>query len=236
MCCTCCQLPEWYWTAICSWSLPPPPPYIIHINEISATYRISPWYQSAILSADPQAYNLKSNSDSVPTIQIDLASPQSPDSASTIDEFTRASKQQQEEDQGLMMKPPAGPRGANQSGEADGSREQQKLMRCLSDPGPSADEDEDEPFLPWLSGVRPGSDRINSRTRQKIKGITSLLFSVNSKLVPKNKPELQIVYTPDRGEVIVIVQCLLDRIIMAAAVMAEQIRTHNLRYSGRTMH
>ncbi|XP_056901783.1 Na(+)/H(+) exchanger beta isoform X2 [Takifugu flavidus] len=97
---------------------------------------------------DPQAYNLKSNSDSVPTIQIDLASPQSPDSASTIDEFTRASKQQQEEDQGLMMKPPAGPRGAGQSGEADGSREQQKLMRCLSDPGPSADEDEDEPFLP----------------------------------------------------------------------------------------
>uniref|UniRef100_A0A674N583 Sodium/hydrogen exchanger n=1 Tax=Takifugu rubripes TaxID=31033 RepID=A0A674N583_TAKRU len=97
----------------------------------------SPTLSRARLASDPQAYNLKSNSDSVPTIQVDLASPQSPDSASTIDEFTRASKQQQEEDQGLMMKPPAGPRGAGQSGEADGSREQQKLMRCLSDPGPS---------------------------------------------------------------------------------------------------
>lgn len=103
-----------------------------------------------MLSADPQAYNVKSNSDSVPTIQIDLASPQSPDSVDAIDEFARASKQQQQQevDQGLMMKPPAAPRGADKSGEADASREQQKLMRCLSDPGPSADEDEDEPFLP----------------------------------------------------------------------------------------
>lgn len=185
-----CQLPEWYWSLL--WLqyvvdlCPPPPPYIIHMNEISDTYQISPWYHSAVLSADPQAYNLKSNSDRVPTIQIDLASPQSPDSASTIDEFTHASKQQ-EEDQGLMMKPPAGPRGTNQSGEADGSREQQKLMRCLSDPGPSADEDEDEPFLPWSSeAFKSGSGRVNNRTRKKIKGgITSRLCSINSKLVPK---------------------------------------------------
>ncbi|XP_041797548.1 Na(+)/H(+) exchanger beta isoform X1 [Chelmon rostratus] len=100
---------------------------------------------------DPQAYSMKPASDSVPTIQVDLASPQSPDSVNLMDEFRRAGQQQQqqqEEDQGLMMKPPSGQSGPNKPGEADGPREQQKLMRCLSDPGPSADEDEDEPFLP----------------------------------------------------------------------------------------
>lgn len=83
----------------------------------------------------------------MPTIQVDLASPQSPDSVNMTDEFTRASQQQQqqEEDQGLMMKPPSGP--PKRSGDADRSREQ-KLTRCSSDPGPSADEEEDDPFLP----------------------------------------------------------------------------------------
>lgn len=88
-------------------------------------------------------------SDSVPTIQVDLASPQSPDSVNLMDEFTHAGQQEQQgEDHGLMMKPPSGPSAANKPGEADRSKEQQRLMRCLSDPGPSADEDEDEPFLP----------------------------------------------------------------------------------------
>lgn len=79
-----------------------------------------------------------------------MASPQSPDSVNLMDEFERAGQQQQQqqEDRGLMMKPPSGPSGPNKPGEADEPREQQKLMRCLSDPGPSADEDEDEPFLP----------------------------------------------------------------------------------------
>ncbi|XP_059194268.1 sodium/hydrogen exchanger 1 isoform X2 [Centropristis striata] len=115
----------------------------------------SPTMCRARLASDPQAY-MKQVSDSVPTIQVDLASPQSPDSVNVMDEFRRAGKQpqqqqqQQEEDQGLMMKPPSGASGANKPGEADEGREQQKLMRCLSDPGPSAeeDEDEDEPFLP----------------------------------------------------------------------------------------
>lgn len=95
---------------------------------------------------------MKPDSDSVPTIQVDLASPQSPDSVNMMDEFARgarrarggANTQEDEEGAGLMMKPPA----AAAAGEADRSRDQQKLMRCLSDPGPSADEDEDEPFLP----------------------------------------------------------------------------------------
>ncbi|TKS82438.1 Sodium/hydrogen exchanger 1 APNH [Collichthys lucidus] len=105
----------------------------------------SPTMRRARLASDPQAYNMKQQSDSVPTIQVDLASPQSPDSVNLMDEFRQAKQQQQEDDeQGLMMKPPSGP---HKPGEAGEPREQ-KLMRCLSDPGPSADEEEDEPFLP----------------------------------------------------------------------------------------
>uniref|UniRef100_A0A672HR57 Sodium/hydrogen exchanger n=1 Tax=Salarias fasciatus TaxID=181472 RepID=A0A672HR57_SALFA len=76
-----------------------------------------------VSSVDPQAYSVKPAADNVPTIQVDLASPQSPDSVNLLDEFRRP-------------------------GGADDARDQQKLMRCLSDPGPSADEEEDEPFLP----------------------------------------------------------------------------------------
>ncbi|XP_010736458.1 sodium/hydrogen exchanger 1 isoform X2 [Larimichthys crocea] len=103
----------------------------------------SPTMRRARLASDPQAYNMKPQSDSVPTIQVDLASPQSPDSVNLMDEFRKA-KQQEDDEQGLMMKPPSGP---NKPGEAGEPREQ-KLIRCLSDPGPSADEEEDEPFLP----------------------------------------------------------------------------------------
>lgn len=83
-----------------------------------------------------------------------------------------------------------------------------------------------------LDLAESGSDRVNIRPRKKFKGGITSLFKIGS----KNKPELQILYTPDEGEVIIIVQCISDRIITAAAVMAEQIRTHNQRYSGRTMH
>ncbi|KAF7655942.1 hypothetical protein LDENG_00048130 [Lucifuga dentata] len=113
----------------------------------------SPTMCRARLASDPQAYSMKPASDSVPTIQVDLASPQSPDAVNMMDEFRQASQQQrqkeeEEEDRGLMMKPPSGPSRPSKPGEAEGSRDQQKLMRCLSDPGPSADEEEDEPFLP----------------------------------------------------------------------------------------
>ncbi|XP_074509143.1 sodium/hydrogen exchanger 1 isoform X2 [Sebastes fasciatus] len=109
----------------------------------------SPTMCRARLASDPQAYSMKPSSDSVPTIQVDLASPQSPDSVNLMDEFRRAGqKQDEEEDRGLMMKPPSGPGGPHKPGKADGGGEPQKLTRCLSDPGPSADEEEDEPFLP----------------------------------------------------------------------------------------
>lgn len=89
---------------------------------------------------------MKSMAGKVPIIKVDLASPQSPDSVNVMDEFRPAD--QMDEDPGLMMKPPPGPTGPKKSGEADEAREQQKLTRCLSDPGPTAEEDEDEPFLP----------------------------------------------------------------------------------------
>ncbi|XP_028280465.1 Na(+)/H(+) exchanger beta [Parambassis ranga] len=110
----------------------------------------SPTMCRARLASDPQTYSMKPGSDNMPSIQVDLASPQSPDSVNMLDEFKLANQQrrQEEEDQGLMMKPPSSTGGHNKSGEEDGGRDQQKLMRCLSDPGPSADEDEDEPFLP----------------------------------------------------------------------------------------
>ncbi|TDH11419.1 hypothetical protein EPR50_G00061410 [Perca flavescens] len=107
----------------------------------------SPTMCRARLASDPQSYSSKPAMDRVPTIQVDLASPQSPDSVNLMDEFRRVD--QQEEDQGLTMKAPSGQSGPNRPGEADRGREQQKLTRCLSDPGPSADEEEEEePFLP----------------------------------------------------------------------------------------
>uniref|UniRef100_UPI003AAC92DC Na(+)/H(+) exchanger beta isoform X1 n=1 Tax=Centroberyx gerrardi TaxID=166262 RepID=UPI003AAC92DC len=111
----------------------------------------SPTISRARLASDPQAYSVKPMSDSVPTIQVDLASPQSPDSVNLMDEFRRAGQHQHQdddEDRGLMMKPPSEGRRPNKPGEAEGAKDQQRLVRCLSDPGPSADEDEDEPFLP----------------------------------------------------------------------------------------
>ncbi|KAM4600498.1 LOW QUALITY PROTEIN: sodium/hydrogen exchanger 1 [Polymixia lowei] len=109
--------------------------------------------KEAKISPDPQAYSMKPMSDSVPTIQVDLASPQSPDSINLMDEFRRAGQRhrhESEEDRGLMMKPPStAERRAAKQGEAEGGKDQHRLMRCLSDPGPSADEEEeDEPFLP----------------------------------------------------------------------------------------
>uniref|UniRef100_A0A665TY86 Sodium/hydrogen exchanger n=1 Tax=Echeneis naucrates TaxID=173247 RepID=A0A665TY86_ECHNA len=104
----------------------------------------SPTMSRARLASDPQAFSVKPDSDSVPIIQVDLASPQSPDTVNVMDEFRRAD---QEENQGLMMRCPRGPSEPKKSEDTEGARDQQKLMRCLSDPGPSADEDEDEPFL-----------------------------------------------------------------------------------------
>ncbi|KAG7276048.1 hypothetical protein CRUP_038504 [Coryphaenoides rupestris] len=78
-------------------------------------------------------------SDSVPTIQVDLASPQSPDSINMLDELKRADhppghrrQAEEDEDQGLMMRPrpSAGTRGADGTGDGAPSAKEQRLMRC----------------------------------------------------------------------------------------------------------
>lgn len=105
--------------------------------------------------ADPNAfYNIKASSDGVPTIQVDLASPQSPDSVNMLNEFSKRGATDQglgqregadrDEDQGLMMKSA----GKGEKGEEEGGNKNPGLMRCLSDPGPSNEDEEDEPFLP----------------------------------------------------------------------------------------
>lgn len=105
----------------------------------------SPTIRRARLASDPQAYSMKEASDKIPTIHVDLASPESPDSVNLLDEFRRV----EQDDRGLMMTTHQSERsGINKPDDKDRARDQQKLMRCLSDPGPSADEEEDEPFLP----------------------------------------------------------------------------------------
>uniref|UniRef100_A0A8C9T870 Sodium/hydrogen exchanger n=1 Tax=Scleropages formosus TaxID=113540 RepID=A0A8C9T870_SCLFO len=106
----------------------------------------SPTLSRARLASDPQAYSSKPTSDDLPTIKVDLASPQSPDSVNLVNEFQKAATQNDpDDDGGLVMKVPFADKD---QGEQDNKKEQQRLMRCLSDPGPGGDEEEDEPFLP----------------------------------------------------------------------------------------
>ncbi|XP_036394296.1 sodium/hydrogen exchanger 1 isoform X2 [Megalops cyprinoides] len=110
----------------------------------------SPTMSRARLASDPQAYSSKPGSDNLPTIKVDLASPQSPDSVNLVDELSKRAGQGEEpdEDGGLVMKVPSSASGKDTKEDQNGAKDQQRLMRCLSDPGPSADEEEeDEPFL-----------------------------------------------------------------------------------------
>lgn len=139
-----------------------------------------------VLPADPQSYNVRPTSDSVPTIQVDLASPESPDTFNVVNDFQQGGKHRKEEDPGLMMKPPSS--GPNKSGDKDEAREQ-KLTRCLSDPGPGAeeDEDEDEPFLPW-DGDQTRSDHMSAFTVQSGEGCVEVISLVQKpKYKIKNK-------------------------------------------------
>ncbi|XP_064153079.1 sodium/hydrogen exchanger 1 [Anguilla rostrata] len=111
----------------------------------------SPTMNRSRLASDPQSYSSKplKASEDVPTIQVDLASPQSPDSLKLEDELAKkAGRKDPPEDRGLVMKVPSSSSGPKKDEDQNGGKDQ-RLMRCLSDPGPSADEeDEDEPFLP----------------------------------------------------------------------------------------
>uniref|UniRef100_A0AAY4AFZ9 Sodium/hydrogen exchanger n=1 Tax=Denticeps clupeoides TaxID=299321 RepID=A0AAY4AFZ9_9TELE len=110
----------------------------------------SPTMARARLASEFQPLYIKPKSDSIPTIQVDLASPQSPDSVNMVDEFNKPSKPTEaEEEEGLMMKAPSSSADQKErKRDKEDGVEQQRLARCLSDPGPSAEDDEDEPFLP----------------------------------------------------------------------------------------
>ncbi|RXN16452.1 sodium hydrogen exchanger 1-like protein [Labeo rohita] len=114
----------------------------------------SPTIARARLASDPQAWGIKSMTESIPTIKVDLASPQSPESVNVVDEFGKKGSQpkvSEEDEAGLTMKvpSPAKQRKDKKPDEDDDKEPQQRLMRCLSDPGPAPEEeDEDEPFLP----------------------------------------------------------------------------------------
>ncbi|XP_060756306.1 sodium/hydrogen exchanger 1 [Neoarius graeffei] len=111
----------------------------------------SPTIARSRLASDPQAWNVKptvGNRD-IPSIKVDLASPQSPDSITTLDEFDKAKEQDSaEEEEGLVMRRRKGDRTGEQTEQEDAK--EQRLLRCLSDPGPAIneeEEEEDEPFL-----------------------------------------------------------------------------------------
>ncbi|CAM4696701.1 unnamed protein product [Leuciscus chuanchicus] len=112
----------------------------------------SPTITRARLASDPQAWGIKAGTESIPTIKVDLASPQTPESGNMRDGFGSKASQPKEskEDGGLVMKAPSlAKESKDKMAYEDDDKEPQRLMRCLSDPGPAADEeDEDEPFLP----------------------------------------------------------------------------------------
>lgn len=97
---------------------------------------------------DPQSWSKPSLAvKDIPAIRVDLASPQSPDSVVVTDEFGRTVKRDSSEpgddEEGIFMK--------SRHEEKEEQDKDPRLIRCLSDPGPAGN-DEDEPFLSWGGG------------------------------------------------------------------------------------
>ncbi|XP_032083982.1 sodium/hydrogen exchanger 1 [Thamnophis elegans] len=122
------------------------------------THKIdSPTMSRARIGSDPLAYDPKPDSDNVPTITIDPASPQSPESVDLVNETLKGmnhlppSPEEDEDEEGLIMKvkesSSPGTDDVFTPGTGD-SPSNQRIMRCLSDPGPRPDPEEGEPFIP----------------------------------------------------------------------------------------
>uniref|UniRef100_A0A8C6VPN9 Sodium/hydrogen exchanger n=1 Tax=Naja naja TaxID=35670 RepID=A0A8C6VPN9_NAJNA len=117
----------------------------------------SPTMSRARIGSDPLAYDPKPDSENVPIITIDPASPQSPESVDLVNETLKGmnhlppSPEEDEDEEGLIMKvkepPSPGTDDVFTPGTGD-SPSNQRIMRCLSDPGPRPDPDEGEPFIP----------------------------------------------------------------------------------------
>nr|DBA33742.1 TPA: hypothetical protein GDO54_001381 [Pyxicephalus adspersus] len=100
----------------------------------------SPTLTRARVGSDPLAYEPKADSENVPVITIDPASPESVD---IVDET-----QEEDEDEGgitIVAPEPPSP-GADDVFGTNDSPNTQRLQRCLSDPGPQPEEN--QPFLP----------------------------------------------------------------------------------------
>nr|XP_060640508.1 sodium/hydrogen exchanger 1 isoform X1 [Anolis sagrei ordinatus] len=117
----------------------------------------SPTMSRARIGSDPLAYDPKPGSENLPIITIDPASPQSPESVDLVNEALKGmnrlppSPEEDEDETGLVMraKEPSSP-GTDDvftPGTGD-SPSNQRIMRCLSDPGPRPDPEEGEPFIP----------------------------------------------------------------------------------------
>ncbi|XP_039190172.1 sodium/hydrogen exchanger 1 isoform X1 [Crotalus tigris] len=117
----------------------------------------SPTMSRARIGSDPLAYDPKMDSENIPIITIDPASPQSPESVDLVNEALKGlnhlppSPEEDEDEEGLVMKvkEPSSP-GTDDvftPGTGD-SPSNQRIMRCLSDPGPRPDPEEGEPFIP----------------------------------------------------------------------------------------
>uniref|UniRef100_A0A8C3UGJ0 Sodium/hydrogen exchanger n=1 Tax=Catharus ustulatus TaxID=91951 RepID=A0A8C3UGJ0_CATUS len=104
---------------------------------------------------DPLAYEPKEDSENLPIITIDPASPQSPESVDLMSEEPKGCgglpPSPEEDEEGLVMrvKEPSSP-GTDDvftPGNSD-SPSNQRMLRCLSDPGPRPEPEEGEPFIP----------------------------------------------------------------------------------------
>ncbi|KAH1174984.1 hypothetical protein KIL84_021398 [Mauremys mutica] len=115
----------------------------------------SPTMSRARIGSDPLAYEPKSDSGNLPIITVDPASPQSPESVDLVNEELKGTSclppSPEEDEEGLVMrvKDPSSP-GTDDvfTPGAGDSPSNQRIMRCLSDPGPQPEPEEGEPFIP----------------------------------------------------------------------------------------
>ncbi|PKU33696.1 sodium hydrogen exchanger hypothetical protein [Limosa lapponica baueri] len=115
----------------------------------------SPTMCRARIGSDPLAYEPKADSENLPIITIDPASPQSPESVDLMNEEPKGCgglpPSPEEDEEGLVMrvKEPSSP-GTDDvfTPGASDSPSNQRMLRCLSDPGPRPEPEEGEPFIP----------------------------------------------------------------------------------------
>ncbi|NWH80536.1 SL9A1 protein, partial [Piaya cayana] len=115
----------------------------------------SPTMCRARIGSDPLAYEPKTDSENLPIITIDPASPQSPESVDLVNEEPKGCvglpPSPEEDEEGLVMrvKEPSSP-GTDDvfTPETSDSSSNQRMLRCLSDPGPRPEPEEGEPFIP----------------------------------------------------------------------------------------